>query len=88
MYFQRYFQELSDTGLFRARDAADRIVIIAIYMPIVRNAAYKYKDPQNIYKIRKQLKRLSYIARQLYHLYNFPLKGTDSYGDIIDPLYA
>lgn len=62
--------------------------MLAVYMPIVRHAAFEYKDLWNIHKIRKQPNRPNAVSGQPEYLYDDPQTADGSYGIPIDPEYA
>jgi hypothetical protein len=41
---QEYFQSLTESGQFEKGNLGDRIAILAVYMPIVRDATYAYVE--------------------------------------------
>jgi hypothetical protein len=53
--------------------------MLAVYMPIVREAAIAYKDLWNCHKIRKQPNRPNAVTRQLMVLYHYPDPEVKSY---------
>jgi hypothetical protein len=62
--------------------------MLAVYMPLVREAAIVYKDLWNIHKIRKQPNRPNAVSGQPQILYDFPPTAEGSYGVAIDPEFA
>jgi hypothetical protein len=60
----------------------------AVYMPIVRQAAYEYMELWNIHKIRKQPNRPNAVVGRPEQLYNDPADGIQSYGVPIDIEFA
>jgi hypothetical protein len=76
---QEYFQELTNSGQFEEGDLGDRITMLAIYMPIIREAAIAYKDLWNCYKIRKQPNRPNAVTGQPMVLYYYPDPEIRSY---------
>ena len=86
--FQDYFAQLRSTGQFDKDSVADKIAMLAIYMPIIREAAIAYKDLWNIHTIRKQPNRPNAVSGQPEILYDFPPTGEGSYGVQIDPEFV
>ena len=62
--------------------------MLAVYMPIVREASMGYKDLWNIHRIRRQPNRPNPISGQPQVLYDFPPEEVQSYGGPIDPEFA
>ena len=62
--------------------------MLAVFMPIVRESTFAYKDLWNIHKIRKQPKRPNCVTGQPQVLYDFPPTGGGRYGVAIDPEFA
>jgi hypothetical protein len=58
--------------------------MLAIYMPIVREAAIAYKDLWNCHKIRKQPNRPNAVTGQPMVLYHYPDPEVKSYGQPIN----
>ena len=58
--------------------------MLAIYMPIVREAAIAYKDLWNCHKIRKQPNRPNAVTGQLMVLYHYPNSEVKLYGQLIN----
>ena len=86
---QDYFLQLRESHQYDNRNLADVIAMLAIYMPIVREAAMGYKDLWNIHKIRKQPNRPNAVSGQPQLLYDDPPTGEyGSYGVPIDPEFA
>jgi hypothetical protein len=81
---QEYFQELTESGQFEKSHLGDRITMLAIYMPIVREATIAYKDLWNCHKIRKQPNRPNAVTRQPMVLYHYPDPEIKSYGEPIN----
>ena len=53
--------------------------MLAIYMPLVREAVHAYVELWNYYNIRKQPNRLNAVTSQPYILYYYPPDGVKSY---------
>jgi hypothetical protein len=53
--------------------------MLAIYMPIIREAAIAYKDLWNCHKIRKQPNRPNAVTGQPMVLYHYPDPEVKSY---------
>jgi hypothetical protein len=58
--------------------------MLAIYMPLVREAVYAYVKLWNHHSIQKQPNRLNAVTSQLYILYYYPLDGVKSYKVFVD----
>ncbi len=72
---------------------ADRIALIAIYMPIMRSEIQAFVHNWNIHKIRKQNDRPNGVFGQPIKLYNWPSEGVRNYGtpvskEILQPFQA
>ena len=81
---QEYFQELTNSGQFEKGHLGDRIAMLAIYMPIVREAAIAYKDLWNCHKIRKQPNRPNAVIGQPMVLYHYLDPEVKLYGQPIN----
>jgi hypothetical protein len=79
---------LSEANQFDKDQPADRIAMLAVYMPLVREATFAYKDLWNIHRIRKQPNRPSAVSGQPEILYNYPPGEVQSYGVPVDPEFA
>jgi len=77
---QLYFEKLEQEGLWSKGSLADRISLIAIYMPIIRSDVQSFVHNWNIHKIRKQKNRPNGVFGQPIKLYNWPGEGVRNYG--------
>lgn len=81
-----YFEELNDTGDFCKLKVSDRIAFLAIYMPIIRAAAFEFVKQWNYHYIRKQKNRPYVKHGRPYVLYTHPeLSGGKPCGIKVDP---
>ena len=62
--------------------------MLAVYMPLVRQATEEYVELWNIHFIRSQKNRPNSVAGQPEVLYEDPPDGVKSYGVPIDPEFA
>jgi hypothetical protein len=53
--------------------------MLAIYMPLIRDAVHAYVELWNHHNIRKQPNRPNAVTGQPYILYHYPLDGVQSY---------
>ena len=51
---KEYFQSLLESGQFEKDNLGDRIAMLVVYMPIVRDAVHAYVELWNHRRIRKQ----------------------------------
>ena len=58
--------------------------MLAVYMPLVRDAVLEYVELWNHHKIRKQPNRPNAVTGQPYILYHYPPEGVESYEVPID----
>lgn len=79
---------MQSLGQYDKAILSDEIAMLAVFMPIVRDAAFAYKDLWNIHKIRKQRNRPNGVSGQPQILYDFPPTADGSYGVAIDPEFA
>jgi hypothetical protein len=64
---------------------ADRIALLAIYIPIIRREIYQFVRMWNVHYIRKQAGRPHSIPGKPFLLYHFPREGIEDYGSKPDP---
>jgi hypothetical protein len=76
---QEYFQSLTESGQFEKGNLGDRIAMLAVYMPIVRDATHAYVELWNHHRIRKQPNRPNAVSGFPYLLYHYPPSGVGSY---------
>lgn len=69
-YWQDYFKALEDNHLWSKQEPADRIALLAVYMPIIRLAIHQFTDVWNRHKIRKQRKRPWVVPGRPQDLYD------------------
>jgi len=76
---------LNQDGLFIKNQLADRISIIAVYMPLLRREICKFIRLWNVHDIRKQKERPGGVYGKPYFLYFHPEDhGVQDYGLIAD----
>lgn len=75
---KQYFDDLHGLGLFNNTNA-DRIALLYIYFPLIRNEIYKFVDLWNSHKIRFQKNRPALPTGKPIVLYNTPDKGIRDY---------
>ncbi|QGA16079.1 hypothetical protein EYB26_003749 [Talaromyces marneffei] len=78
--FRDYFLKLSNDGYFKKNSLADRIAILAIYMPMAREEIASYINVWNTHGIRKQSHRINSINGQPNVLYHLSEDGIQDYG--------
>jgi hypothetical protein len=61
--------------------------MLAVYMPLVREAVHVYVELWNHHNIRKQPNRPNAVTGQLYILYYYPPEGVQSYEVPVDAEY-
>jgi len=72
---------LNQDGLFIKNQLADRISIIAVYMPLLRREICKFIRLWNVHDIRKQKERPGGVYGKPYFLYFHPEdRGVQDYG--------
>jgi hypothetical protein len=84
-YIQFYFKELDETNTFTEDNEADRIAILAIYMPIIRREVIGYVEMWNTHRIRKQRDRPNSISGKPIMNYFWPQGDVQNWGTPIDP---
>ena len=67
-----YFLDLSKKGMYNSNSLADRVALIAIYTPILRQEFIEFIILWNNHRIRKQKKRPYLVAGIPHLLYNYP----------------
>jgi hypothetical protein len=84
-YAKDYFLTLNQDRLFEQHQASDRIAILAIYMPLIRNALCDFVRLWNVHSIRKQKNRPNGVSGKPFFLYFHPEKeGAEDYGLLPD----
>jgi hypothetical protein len=58
----------------------DRIAVLAIYIPILREEVHKFARIWNMHTIRKQNNRPHSVSGKPYMLYNYPKEPATNYG--------
>jgi hypothetical protein len=59
--------------------------MLAIYMPLVREAVHVYVELWNHHNIRKQPNRPNTVTSQPYILYHYPPDSVKSYEVLVNP---
>ncbi|EED21282.1 hypothetical protein TSTA_085130 [Talaromyces stipitatus ATCC 10500] len=67
-----YFQTLNRDRLFEQDQISDRIAILAVYMPFIRDELYKFIRLWNVHTIRKQKNQPSGVFGKPFFLYHYP----------------
>ncbi|KAN0076641.1 hypothetical protein V8E54_006783 [Elaphomyces granulatus] len=74
-----YFQELRNDELFAKDNLWDRIAVLAIYIPILREEIHRYARTWNIHQIRKQNDCSDCVTGKPFMLYHYPKEDVDEY---------
>jgi hypothetical protein len=83
---QDYFIGLSKENLYSAKQQSDRIALLAVYIPIIREEVAAYVEIWNKHKIRKQKERPNVVPGKPVFNYHFShTKGVENCGRPIDP---
>ncbi|KAI9882893.1 MAG: hypothetical protein M1823_005351 [Watsoniomyces obsoletus] len=78
--WRNYFRQLVEQNLFDSSLKTDRISLLAIFMPIIRQRAHSFVRTWNIHPLRAQPNRPNSIAGQTYKLYHFPSASVSNHG--------
>ena len=76
---------LNEGGLFLKSSLADRITILAIYMPIIRREVYDFVHTWNIHHIHHQPNCPNVPTGKPFMLYHYPPAGFNDYGQVPNP---
>ena len=71
--------ELNHQGLFKQNQLADRIALLAVYMPFVRREILSFVNVWNMHRIRKQSNRPQSITGKPFMLYFYPSQGIQDF---------
>ncbi|KAI1430475.1 hypothetical protein GGR50DRAFT_698997, partial [Xylaria sp. CBS 124048] len=80
LFWRQYFSMLEEIGLWDDASIADRIALLYVYMPIIRDETAQFVRLWNGHRIRHQRNRPHVIAGIPYQLYTAP----DPTSDYID----
>jgi hypothetical protein len=75
---QTHFKNLQGQGLYSADRLADKIALLAIYVPIIRSEVANFARLWNAHKIRRQ--KGSSVSGQPLVLYQYPSEDVEDYG--------
>ncbi|OXV10153.1 hypothetical protein Egran_02085 [Elaphomyces granulatus] len=75
-----YFLRLSDDNLYHPDSLVDRITLLAIYMPILREEVHAFVRLWNVHKIRRQPNRPNCVVGQPLMLYHWPKDDVQNHG--------
>ena len=80
----RYFRTLRDTNQYSKDILADRLAILAVYLPSIRTEVTHYVDKCNTHNLRRQPHRPKSIHGKPYGLFYHPKDGIKNYGLSLD----
>ncbi|KAE8378784.1 hypothetical protein BDV26DRAFT_291905 [Aspergillus bertholletiae] len=83
--WQDYFEELSTVGTYNDSRIADKIAMLAVYMPILRKDIHGFSQLWNVHSIRRQANRPNSVSGKPVILFNWPPEGVGNYGVKPDP---
>ena len=81
IYKQNYFDNLQSVGLYTDSEA-DKIALLFIYFPIIRQEVYNFVHLWNNHRIRYQKNRSSLPTGKPSVLYFTPPNGIHDYGSV------
>lgn len=70
--WREFFDHLASTGLYNSDVLADRITFLAVFLPILRNAAMEFVHVWNHHRIRRQNKRPNSVEGTPWVLFHNP----------------
>jgi hypothetical protein len=70
--FRNFFMSLAKQGLFVKSNLHDRIALLAVYMPVLRNEVANFVTTWNSHRIRRQRGRPNCVSGVPYQLYHYP----------------
>jgi hypothetical protein len=81
-----YFIDLSAKELYSAQRQYDRIALIAIYMPIIREEVHAYQELWDKHTIRKQKDRPNVVpGKPVFNYHYSHTRGVPNCGWPVDP---
>jgi hypothetical protein len=75
---------LAHTGGYNSQNAWDKIALLALYMPRIRNEVHRFIDLWNIHPIKADKSRPNAVSRKLFRLYKKPKGGAQRWGRLVD----
>ncbi|KAI1430451.1 hypothetical protein GGR50DRAFT_702102 [Xylaria sp. CBS 124048] len=72
LFWRNYFGFLKNTDLWDKDSIKDRIALLFLFMPIIRNEIAQFVQMWNGHRIRKQRTRQHVVPGIPYQLYNMP----------------
>lgn len=84
--WRQFFLELTEKGEYDKDSIVDRVVFLAIYLPILREEIMEFVNLWNTHSIRKQSNRPHVVPGIPHVLYHYPhLSGGVQCGTYVDP---
>ena len=83
-HMQNYFTELANKGWYHSQNPWDRIALLALYMPRIRDEVFGYADLWNVHTIRADPTRPNHVSGKPFFLYRHPKRGAERHAQPVN----